>query len=163
MTPGRYERLLAWVERDAARAGISREDLGNWSLDGFHRWTRSQRILRLVRIAYYRGWGRGIRDVREGETPIGIPERPPGETPKDAATRLLETMTDHPVAGIVARPLVIEALRFHANAVRAATGYDPGTEIDRLADNLERFLGFPRTALDPTTWALVVVSENAVE
>ena len=65
----KYEKVtnqaLEYVKEYATRDNFTEEELGNYTLDGFDKLTSSRRILRLVKLAYYRGMGRGIKIINE--------------------------------------------------------------------------------------------------
>lgn len=65
-------RQFERVKQDARDDGFNDEELSTLYLDGFTKLTKSGRILRLIRLAYWRGYLRGIRHVDEGKTPISI-------------------------------------------------------------------------------------------
>lgn len=77
MDKERYERHIKRIKEMAIREGFTEEELESMFLDGFFgrgKKTKSIRIMTLVRLAYYRGWMRGIRTVWESEQPIILDE-----------------------------------------------------------------------------------------
>lgn len=73
MTKDGYENHIKRIKEMALKDGFTEEELESMFLDGFFgrgKKTKSIRIMTLVRLAYYRGWMRGIRTVWEGEQPI---------------------------------------------------------------------------------------------
>lgn len=63
-----YERVKEYAKRD----GFSDEDLSHHYLDKLNRQTKSARIKRMIKLAYYLGWLRGIASVDMGKTPITL-------------------------------------------------------------------------------------------
>lgn len=63
-----YERIKEYAKGE----GFSDEDLERHYLDKLNKSTSSKRIKRLIRLAYYLGWMRGIAYVDEMKTPITL-------------------------------------------------------------------------------------------
>ncbi|MDA8333622.1 MAG: hypothetical protein M0Z41_01300 [Peptococcaceae bacterium] len=57
----RYARMYERIKGDALQAGFAEEELVQPTLDKLSHQTRSFRIIRMVRLAYWLGWLRGIR------------------------------------------------------------------------------------------------------
>lgn len=64
------ESVMNWVERMMKEEGFSDEDIKPCTLDGFDKMTHSKRIMKMVRLAYYRSWKRGIKTSEEAHMPI---------------------------------------------------------------------------------------------
>jgi hypothetical protein len=62
-----YLRVL-----ESAKSEFSDEELEHPYLDKLSHQTKSQRIMRMIDLAYYLGWLRGIANVDEGYTPVKI-------------------------------------------------------------------------------------------
>jgi len=58
-------RALEYIKEYATRDNFTEEELGNFTLDGFDKLTSSRRMLRLIKLAYYRGMCRGTRIIKE--------------------------------------------------------------------------------------------------
>jgi len=86
-----YDALIDKVVADAAAQGFTLEDLGSFGLDGFWRHTRSQRYLRMVRLAFSRGRVRGLLDVKAARG---------GLSPTQEAHHLRWLRQDYAEAGI---------------------------------------------------------------
>lgn len=63
-----YER----VKEYAKDAGFSDDDLERHYLDKLNKSTSSTRIKRLIKLAYFLGWLRGIAYVDEMKTPVTL-------------------------------------------------------------------------------------------
>ena len=68
-----YESVL----KEAKRRGYSDEELESPYLDKLSHQTKSPRIMRMVSLAYYLGWLRGIESADNGLTPVTLDEAPP--------------------------------------------------------------------------------------
>jgi hypothetical protein len=58
---GRYQKMYADIKKEALQKGFSEEDLRRHYLDKLSKQTKSPRIMRMITLAYYLGWLRGIR------------------------------------------------------------------------------------------------------
>lgn len=73
MKEERYQRHIKRIKDMAKKQGISEELLSTMFLDGMFgrgKMTTSAKTKRIAEIAYYRGMLRGVRFVKEAETPI---------------------------------------------------------------------------------------------
>ena len=57
----RYEKIYNRIKEDFIRTGFTEEELSHPYLDKLSKQTKSTRIMRMIRLAYYLGWLRGIR------------------------------------------------------------------------------------------------------
>lgn len=65
-----YERELSHVKEDKYK--FTDEELESLYLDKLSHQTKSKRIMRMITLAYYLGKLKGIKEVDEGKTPIGV-------------------------------------------------------------------------------------------
>jgi hypothetical protein len=72
VTDERYEKHIQRIKDEALRSrwGFTEDDFKTMCLDGIK--TSSPRIWQLITLAYYRGMMRGVKRVKEGETPITL-------------------------------------------------------------------------------------------
>jgi hypothetical protein len=63
---------MKWIKSMAIKDGFTEEELLNCTLDGFGKKTKSHRTMRLVRLAYYKGWMRGVESSEEAHTPVTL-------------------------------------------------------------------------------------------
>lgn len=63
-----YNRVLESAKRD--RYNFTDEELANPYLDKLSHQTKSNRIMRMITLAYYLGKLKGMREVDEGKTPV---------------------------------------------------------------------------------------------
>lgn len=63
-----YER----VKRQAIDYGFTEDELKSPYLDKLSHLTKSCRISKMITLAYYLGWLRGISYVDEGKTPVTL-------------------------------------------------------------------------------------------
>jgi hypothetical protein len=70
MTDKKLEFLLNLIDRDGERDGYTKEELEKSHLGLFTKLTKSKRIMRMVKLAYYKGMKKGVKMVKELETPI---------------------------------------------------------------------------------------------
>lgn len=68
----RNERTYRHVEKLAIDKGFTREEIEEPYLSKLSHQTKSKRILRMISLAYYLGWLRGIRCVDNGYTEVTI-------------------------------------------------------------------------------------------
>ncbi|AOQ24614.1 hypothetical protein MTAT_19570 [Moorella thermoacetica] len=68
----RYREIYEKVQRDAMEAGYTLEDLERPYIDRLSKQTKSKRILRMVRLAYWLGWLRGIKFCDEMFTQVTL-------------------------------------------------------------------------------------------
>lgn len=66
------KRQYNQIKADAKRDGFTDDELEHHYLDKLSHQTKSHRIMRMIRLAYYLGWLRGIAHVDEGKTPITL-------------------------------------------------------------------------------------------
>jgi len=64
----KYERVL----EDAKEHGFTDEELSSPYLDKLSHQTKSGRIYRMIQLAYYLGWLRGIASADDGFTPVTL-------------------------------------------------------------------------------------------
>jgi hypothetical protein len=57
----RYQKMYENIKRDAMKEGYSEEDLEKPYLDKLSKQTKSVRIMKMIRLAYWLGWLRGIK------------------------------------------------------------------------------------------------------
>ena len=57
----RYEEMYGRLKQDALNEGFSEEDLEKCYLDKLSKQTKSPRIAKMIKLAYYLGWLRGIK------------------------------------------------------------------------------------------------------
>jgi len=57
----KYERILNRVKEYATKDGYTEEELEYPYLDKLSHQTKSPKIMRMVKLAYYLGWMRGIK------------------------------------------------------------------------------------------------------
>ena len=65
-------RKYEWVKSCARDAKFTDEELSSHYLDGLSHQTKSLRTMRMIKLAYYLGWLRGIAYIDEGKTPIEL-------------------------------------------------------------------------------------------
>lgn len=61
----RYQIMYEDIKQDAVKDGFSLEDLDKHYLDKLSKQTKSKRIIRMIRLAYWLGWLRGIKHCDE--------------------------------------------------------------------------------------------------
>ncbi len=61
----RYEKAYNRIKEDALSDGFTLEELEKPYLDKLSHQTKSNRIYRMIRLAYYLGWLRGIKHCDE--------------------------------------------------------------------------------------------------
>ncbi len=66
----RLEKHFNRIINHALEKGFTEEELKYPYLDGLSRQTKSQRIMRMITLAYYLGELKGIREIDEGKTLI---------------------------------------------------------------------------------------------
>lgn len=72
MTDKKLEYLLELITKDGMRDGYTREELEKSHLSLFMVLTKSKRIMRMIKLAYYKGMKKGVKMVKESETPITL-------------------------------------------------------------------------------------------
>lgn len=68
----KLEKHFNRIKQDAVKDGFIEEELSHIYLDKISKQTKSARIMRLIRWAYWLGKLRGIDSVDQGKTPITI-------------------------------------------------------------------------------------------
>lgn len=61
----RFARMYDRVKEYAQKDGVTDDELASPALDRLSHQTGSPRIIRMIRLAYYLGWLRGIRHYDE--------------------------------------------------------------------------------------------------
>ena len=81
------KRQYDGVKGIAKNYGFTEEELGRPYLDKLSHQTKSPRIRRMIELAYWLGWLRGIKYVDEGLTPMELQEP---FSPKESNTTEIE-------------------------------------------------------------------------
>lgn len=68
----KLRRMYDQIRERAIKDGIPNEEMSTHYLDRLSHQTKSPRIIRMIRIAYYLGWLRGIAYVDEMQTPVTL-------------------------------------------------------------------------------------------
>lgn len=68
----KYREMYERIKQDALREGYSEKELEKPYLDQLSKQTKSQRIMKMIRLAYWLGWLRGIKYCDEMHTPISV-------------------------------------------------------------------------------------------
>jgi hypothetical protein len=68
----RLKRHYERVEEQAKRDGFTDDEIASPYLDKLSHQTKSLRIYRMIRLAYYLGKLKGISEVDEGLTPVSL-------------------------------------------------------------------------------------------
>lgn len=60
------------IKKYALEDGFTENEIENCTLDGFDKMTQSKRIKRLIKLAYYKGWIRGVKTSEELHSHINL-------------------------------------------------------------------------------------------
>lgn len=85
-----YEKVL----EDAKKRGYLDEELKSPYLDRLSHQTKSPRIMRMVSLAYYLGWLRGIESADNGLMPVTLDQMPPADVHSTGKERGNVTLID---------------------------------------------------------------------